>query len=102
MIYNGDRFTFTYDCKIDGKQHEFKNEHLLVVIYNALRKNDYILKEIEISEPTTNLVISISSNEMKKLKPGKHILEIKFIQDNEPLTTLHEELMIVESWWKNV
>ena len=96
-IFNGDNFIFNYSCTLNDSLYEFKkDDQLKVIIYN-IAKDNYINEDINFSENTTDININIDSSKMKKLKAGRHILEIKLL-NKDVITTLHEKIEIKESW----
>ena len=99
-IFNGDSLIFNYSCCLeDNLPYEFKKDEIVkTIIYNQARKECCITHEIPIEENTSDINIHISSSEMRKLKPGIHILEIKLITNSDIITTYQENVLIKESW----
>lgn len=98
-IFYGDSLIFDYICELEkDKKYEFKsNDKLKVIIYNYFDENKYIEQEIKFKDPTKYITISIPPIEMKKLKKGKNLIEIKLITNNDILTLSQDELYIKES-----
>lgn len=95
--FKGDTLSFNYFCLNEKDEKiNFNGSTVIAVIYESANKNLYKMKEFKTGEQT-DLKIVFTAEEMKAIESKQYVIEVKLVND-EIKTTLHEALLVYESW----
>lgn len=92
----GDDIEFGYEISMGDETYTFQEgDKLIVLFYNAEVDDNFCYSRvIDVNENVSKIKVEINRDELKTIKVGKYILEIKLV--NDKIHTLNQEIVLAK------